>query len=301
ASGCAGRWRRRAWRRAGRRCGGRVPARSRAGSWWRRYSRACPSQFFHHDVAVGIDADVAGDVERFGGDRLRIQFGVRSERARGRQRIRPAGADRDDAVFGLDHVAGTADDQRGFLVGDDQQRLELAEAPFGAPLLGQLYRGARELAVLLELGLEQFEQGEGIGRRAGEAGQHLAIAAEAAHLARVGFHDGVAESDLAIAGDGDMAIAAHRDDGGGVEDVGVAAGIHGFLRGVPPNWGRGGAVQALRPATVRPASPGLPSQRRAARPRGALQRRYSASYSPLFSVFRFARGCAASYTLARCW
>ena len=38
--------------------------------------------------------------------------------------------------------------------------------------------------VLLELGLEALEQGEGVGGRAGEAGQHLVVV-QAAHLARV--------------------------------------------------------------------------------------------------------------------
>ena len=31
---------------------------------------------------------------------------------------------------------------------------------------------------------------------------------------------------MAIATDGDAAVAAHRQDGGGVEDVGIAAGVH---------------------------------------------------------------------------
>ena len=88
-----------------------------------------------------------------------------------------------------------------------------------------------QLAVLLELGLEQLEQREGIGGGAGETGQHLAVAAEPAHLARVGLHHRVAERDLAVAGDRDAAVAAHRHDGGGVEDVGVLAGVHASLRG----------------------------------------------------------------------
>src|SRR5690606_20226664 len=62
------------------------------------------------------------------------------------------------------------------------------------------------LAVLLELGLEQLEEGEGVGGGAGEAGQDLAVAAEAAHLARVGLHHRVAEGHLAVAGDGDAAL-----------------------------------------------------------------------------------------------
>src|SRR3546814_5780547 len=83
------------------------------------------------------------------------------------------------SVLGFDHGTGAADDQRGVLVGHRQQRLELSEAALGAPVLGQFHRGARELAVLFELGFEQLEQRERIGRRAGKTGQHLAVLAQA--------------------------------------------------------------------------------------------------------------------------
>src|SRR3546814_6458390 len=118
------------------------------------------SELFNDDVAVGVDADVAGDLERFGGDGLRVESGVRKQRARGGQRERAAGADRDQTILWFDHVTGAADDQRGVLVGHRQQRLELSEAALGAPVLGQFHRGARELAVLFELGFEQLEQRE---------------------------------------------------------------------------------------------------------------------------------------------
>src|SRR5690606_21342234 len=109
----------------------------------------------------------------------------------------------------------------------------------GAPILGQFHRGAGELAVLLELGLEQFEQREGVGRGTGETGQDLAVAAEPAHLAGVALHHGVAERDLAVAGDDDLAVAAHRHDGRGVERTGILAGVHAGLRGLfPQRWGR---------------------------------------------------------------
>ena len=105
-------------------------------------------------------------------------------------------------------------------VGDREHRFEPAEAALGAPVLGQLDGGARQIAaVLLELLLEQFEQRERVRGRAGEAGQHLALA-EPAHLARIRLHDRVAERDLAVAADHDAFAAADGDDGGGVECVG---------------------------------------------------------------------------------
>src|SRR5690606_31266704 len=102
---------------------------------------------------------------------------------------------------------------------------------------GQFHGGAGELAVLLELGFEQFEQRERIGRGTGETGQYLAVLAQAAHLARVGLHHRAAEGHLAVAGDHDMAVAAHRDDGGGVENVGVLAGIHAASGVESSGWG----------------------------------------------------------------
>src|SRR5690606_34276543 len=162
------------------------------------YARLHPDQFWLV-VAVGVDADVAGDGQRLGGDRARVELRVREQRAGGRQRIAAARADGDDAVLRLDHVAGAADDQRRFPVGHRQQRLELAEAAFGAPVLGHLDRGALQLAVLLELGLEQLEQGERIGRGPGEARQHLPVLAQPTHLARIGLHHRVPDGDLAVA------------------------------------------------------------------------------------------------------
>src|SRR5690606_33133090 len=94
-----------------------------------------------------------------------------------------------------------------------------------------------------------FEQGEGVGGGTGETGNDLAVAAEAADLAGVGLHHRVAEGDLAVAGDGDAAVAAHRDDGGGVEGGGVLAGVHNGLRGRTPWMGVGRA--AFKPRTGR--------------------------------------------------
>ncbi|BBJ99389.1 hypothetical protein Xcc3_06970 [Xanthomonas campestris pv. campestris] len=50
----------------------------------------------------------------------------------------------------------------------------------------------------------------------------------------------MAEGDLTIAGDGDMPATSDRNDGGGVNDVGVLAGIHGSSGG----FQRGGDAPA---------------------------------------------------------
>ena len=115
------------------------------------------------------------------------------------------------SMLGLDHVAVAGDDEQLLRVADQQQRLEASQVAIGAPVLGELDGRAREVAVLLELAFEALEQREGIRRAAGEAGEHLVVV-EAAHLARVALHHGVAERDLAVAAHGDGAVAAHGEN-----------------------------------------------------------------------------------------
>ena len=120
-----------------------------------------------------------------------------------------AGADGDEAVFGLDDIAIAGNDQGGILVGHCEQGFEPAQGTVGAPVLGQLYRGAYQMAlVFLEFRLETLEQGEGISGAAGEPGNHL-VAIQASHLAGVALHDGIAEGDLAVAADHYLAVSAH--------------------------------------------------------------------------------------------
>ena len=74
--------------------------------------------------------------------------------------------------------------------------------------------------ILLELGLQPLEQREGVGGRAGEAADDVALA-EPAHLAGVALDDGLAEADLAVAADDDrpplrtirMVVACHAREG----------------------------------------------------------------------------------------
>jgi len=61
------------------------------------------------------------------------------------------------------------------------------------------------------LGFKAFEQGKGIGGTTGETGNDL-ILVEAAYLAGVALHDGVAEGYLAVTTDHDLAVAAYGYD-----------------------------------------------------------------------------------------
>ena len=166
------------------------------------------------------------------------------KRPRGGERIIAAGADGHDAVFRLQHVAGAGEQQADILVGDEHHRLEPAQVPVGAPVLGELDAGAGELAgILLELRLEALEQGEGIGRRAGEAADHLALG-EAADFAGVALHHGLAEAHLPVAADDDAAALADHEDRGGMH---AGGGVFGHGRRTPA----GGKIGALR-AVSRP-------------------------------------------------
>ena len=113
----------------------------------------------------------------------------------------------------LQHVARAGEHERGRLVGDDHHRLEPPEIPVGAPVLGKLHGGAHELAgILLELRLEPLQQRKGVGGRAGEAGDHVALG-ELSDFAGVVLHHGLADADLPVAGHHDLAALAHGDDG----------------------------------------------------------------------------------------
>jgi hypothetical protein len=142
-------------------------------------------QLLDREVAVRVDADVArrcpAPARRSRARRARCSRAARAPRP---ARTAPPEPIAIRLVLGLDHVAVAGDDQRRLRVGDAQQRLEAAQAAVGAPVLGELDRGAREVAVLLELALEALEQRERVGGAAGEAGRARGRRAGAAPCGR---------------------------------------------------------------------------------------------------------------------
>ena len=113
---------------------------------------------------------LGGDRHRLAGDRLGRHVLEIGQRARRGEREGAARADADQAVVGLEHVAIAAEQQRDLGIGDRHHRLEAAQVAVGAPVLGELDRGAHQLAgMALELGLEPLEQREGVRGAAGEA------------------------------------------------------------------------------------------------------------------------------------
>jgi len=171
-------------------------------------------QRFQHHVFVGVDADVAGDLHRFAGDLFGRHIKI-DEGAGSSQGIGPARADADEAILGLDHIAGAGQDQRGLGIGHRHHGFETAQIAVGAPILGEFDASARQIArMLLQLGLQPLEESEGIGRGAGKAGQDIAFA-EPPHLAGIGFHHGRAQGNLAVACDDDGSVLTDGQDSSG--------------------------------------------------------------------------------------
>ena len=167
------------------------------------------------------------------------ELGVAQQRARRGEGEVAAGADREQSVLvRLEQVAVAGDQEASLAVGDDHQRLELAQGAIGAPVLGQLDDRALEVArELLELGLEAGEQRQRVGAAAGEADQHLSLAG-ALHLGRAGLDHGVVHRHLTVGGHAEAAVAAHQEDGGGVGFEARRAHEHVILRRRPPGPGR---------------------------------------------------------------
>jgi hypothetical protein len=76
--------------------------------------------------------------------------------------------------------------------------------------------GAHQMAlVFFQLGFEALEQGKGVGRGTGKAGQHLVLI-EPADLARGRLDDDAAQGDLAVAAQRDLIAAADGKNSGAV-------------------------------------------------------------------------------------
>src|SRR5580700_5665753 len=95
-------------------------------------------QLLDHHVAVGVNADVGGDVERALDDRARIEGGALHQGTRRGERELSARADGGDVVVGLDHIAVTGNHEQLLRIPDQQQRLEPPQIAVGTPVLGQL-------------------------------------------------------------------------------------------------------------------------------------------------------------------
>src|ERR1039458_4359105 len=170
-------------------------------------------QLFNRDVIVGKDADLAGNFHGLFSDLARRQSCVLGERRRGGGRIRASATDGGDAGVRLNHVALSADEKSLGLVGDQEQSLKLAEHLVGAPVLGQLNRGAANVAViLLQLRFEARKERKRVGRGAGKPGQDLVLV-EPPDLAGGVLDDAFPERDLAVSSHYHLVIPANAKNG----------------------------------------------------------------------------------------
>src|ERR1019366_3762496 len=141
-----------------------------------------------------------------------------------------AGADRRNAGIGLDHISLAAQQERSFLIGNQQQRFQMAEKFVGAPVFREFDSRAADVAViLLQLGLETAEQRESVGGRAGKSGKNLVLI-EAANLLSSMLDDGFTERDLSVASHDHLVVAANAEDGGGADQAG-SGGFGGIFGG----------------------------------------------------------------------
>ena len=135
----------------------------------------------------------------------------------GRLGVPAARADGGAGLVGLDHVAIATEDVGVVQIGDQQQRLEVPQHLVGAPVLGHLHGTAGQVAVeLLEFGFKTGEQTERVGSRAGEPGED-GVLVQAAELVGAGLEHLATDGDLAVAGNHNLAVAAHNQNCGAMD------------------------------------------------------------------------------------
>ena len=164
---------------------------------------------------------LAGD--RFGVEAVDVDQGA----GRG-QRVRAAGADADQAVLGLQHVAGAGQDQAGRSC---RRPPSWPRAGADSGRCANPWRARRRRACSWPGCCSSLASSRSNRAKASAVAPAkpaiTAVLAQPAHLAGVGFDHGIAEGDLAVAGDHHLAALAQRQDGGAVP---------GWVAGRGPTW-----------------------------------------------------------------
>src|SRR5471032_3094048 len=131
----------------------------------REYAKAELLDRLDDAIVVRVNAHVARDCQCLFDDIARREFGVFGERLRRSLRIRTARTDRANAVFRIEHVAVTRNDERSLRVGGNQHGFQPAQHAVRAPVLRELDGGACQIAlVLFQLGFEAVEERKRVGR-----------------------------------------------------------------------------------------------------------------------------------------
>src|SRR5262249_1324189 len=101
-------------------------------------------------------------------------------------------------------------------ISDNHHGFKKAQVSIRPPILRKLDRRTGELPrILLEFGFQPLKKSEGVGRGAGESADHVALA-EPADLLGVGFDNGLADRDLAVATNDNATGLANGEDGSAV-------------------------------------------------------------------------------------
>mmetsp|Transcript_6671 Transcript_6671/g.11132 ORF Transcript_6671/g.11132 Transcript_6671/m.11132 type:complete len:258 (+) Transcript_6671:346-1119(+) len=206
---------------------------------------------FHHIIAIGVNAHVRRDGHCLPTYVLRTHTLNVDQSSGGSDGIIRSAPHAEDAIVALQYVAVAGNFQRNGLIGDQEGRLQPAQVLVGPPTLGQLDAAPRELAgMLVQLALQAFQEGEGIGRAAGEAHDGPALLVlvsllpgwsvgrrrfgeDSPDLLGVGLDDDRAHGHLSISHHAHLAILAHTEDcgtvpfrrrGGGRGTVGASGG-----------------------------------------------------------------------------
>ena len=128
---------------------------------------------------------------------------------RGGQRVRTPGANRANAVIGLDYIAIAGYQKRGFRVCDNQQRFQVPQRAVLPSFLGQFDGGFCQVALMfLEFAFKTLEERQRVRRRTRKARQNF-IAEQTPRFPGRMFHHVFPHRDLAVGGDHHFIVAAH--------------------------------------------------------------------------------------------
>src|SRR3954471_15625512 len=131
---------------------------------------------FDRDLIVGVDAHGRGSLETDASNLGRRQVGGFDKGSSSGVCVGPTRANRGHLVVRLDDVAVPGEHEDAVLAADEQPRLQLPEKTVSAPLASKLHgRAAAVAVVVLELAFKALEEGESVGRGAGEADQDLVV------------------------------------------------------------------------------------------------------------------------------
>src|SRR5437899_2581824 len=169
-------------------------------------------KLFDRHPVIRIDAHLARNLHSFFGDLFGRELGMFRERLRSGLRIRTAAPDCRYSAVGLDHIALTAEQKRLLPVAYEQQRFQVPQKLVGAPVTRQFDGGPPEVPmILLQLSLKPAEERERIRSRSRKAGHNLVVIEPSDLLGGV-FDYGLAQSDLAVAGENNLSSAANRQN-----------------------------------------------------------------------------------------